>query len=188
MATKNLSGADWYNKNQSKYPNSSSINDLSSNFKDAVTKFIKALEDAGATVKPVSTLRDPTRAFLMHWSWTLAKGKVKAAKVPSRSGLDIEWDHGDEKESQSAAKEMVDKFDMKDDAALNSNHLTGDAIDMTISWSGTLKIKNANGEDVEITSSPRTGENKELQAVGETYGVVSHKKSTDENHWSVNGH
>jgi len=188
MATKNLSGSDWYSKNQSKYPNSNNINDLSGSFKSAVTKFKKALEDAGATVKPATTLRDPTRAFVMHWSWTLAKGKVKADKIPSRSGLDIEWDHDDEKESQKAAKEMVDKFDMADDAALDSNHLTGDAIDMTISWSGTLKIKNAKGEDVEITSSPRNGENKDLQEVGKTYGVVSHKKPSDVNHWSIDGH
>ncbi len=47
-ADKDLSGLDWFKKNQSKYPNSSSINDLDASFKSKVTAFIQALEAAGA--------------------------------------------------------------------------------------------------------------------------------------------
>jgi hypothetical protein len=187
MAAKNLSGLDWYKKNQSKYPDSNSLADLSGSFKTNVTNFIKALQDAGAKVSIDSTLRDPTRAFLMHWAWKVAKGMVKADKVPSKSGVDIEWDHGDDKESQKAAQDMIGKsgFNMAYIAALDSNHLTGNAIDMDISWSGPLKVKNAKGEDVQIATSPTNGNNKELHAVGDTYGVK--KLASDPPHWSYNG-
>jgi hypothetical protein len=188
MADANLSGLDWFRKNQAKYPNSSSISDLSGSFKSAVTNFIKALEDAGAKVSVSSTLRDPTRAFVMHWAWKVAKGMVKPDKVPSRTGLNIEWDHGDDKASVKAAQDMIGSsgFGMKEMAALDSMHLTGNAIDMDISWTGTLKIKNAKGDEVEISSGPANGNNAELQAVGESYGVK--KLKSDPPHWSSNGH
>jgi hypothetical protein len=129
-----------------------------------------------------STLRDPTRAFVMHGAWKVAKGMVKADKVPSKSGLGIEWDHGDDKESQKAAQDMIGRsgFNMAYIAALDSNHITGQAIDMDISWSGKLKIK-----EVEISSTPANGDNKELQDIGAGYGVK--KLVSDPPHWSFNG-
>jgi hypothetical protein len=184
----NLSGLDWFKKNQSKYPNSDKISDLSGSFKTAVQSFCKALEDAGAKIVPESTLRDATRAFIMHYAWKLAKGQIKAAKIPKRSGLDIEWDHGDEKKSQEAAKDMIGKkgFNMAHIAALDSNHIKGLAIDWAITWSGDLKVKNAKGDEVTITTTPRTGnDNKELHAVGATYGVK--KLVSDPPHWSHDG-
>src|SRR5437870_5556220 len=45
MAAKNLSGLDWFKKNQSKYPDSNSLADLAGSFKTNVTNFIKALQD-----------------------------------------------------------------------------------------------------------------------------------------------
>jgi hypothetical protein len=49
-----------------------------------------------------------------------------------------------------------------------------------------LKIKNAKGDEVTITTTPRTGnDNKELHAVGATYGV--HKLVSDPPHWSHDG-
>ena len=188
MADANLSGLDWFKKNQSKYPNSDNVNDLAGSFKTGVIAFIKALKDAGAAVDVSSTLRDPTRAFIMHYAWMLAKGQIKAAKIPKRAGLNIEWEHDDEKESQAAAQEMIGNsgFKMKEMAALDSNHLTGQAIDMDVSWSGTLKIKNAKGDAVEIASTPTNGGNKDLHAVGESYGVK--KLLSDPPHWSFDGH
>jgi hypothetical protein len=43
MADKDLSGLDWFKKNQSKYPNSNKVSDLAGSFKTAVQSFIKAL-------------------------------------------------------------------------------------------------------------------------------------------------
>lgn len=188
MADKdNLSGLAWFKKNQASYPNSTKVGDLAGSFKSGTQSFIKALEDAGATVKVSSTKRHATRAHLMHYSWKLAKGQTKAASIPKLSGLDIEWDHGDEKTSQQAAQEMIGPqgFDMDFIASLTSNHIKGLAIDMTISWNGELKIKDAKGKDVTIKTSPRNGQNKELHTVGKSYGVVKHL--TDRPHWSVDG-
>lgn len=82
---------------------------------------------------------------------------------------------------------MVDLFHMAHIANLTSNHTSGNAIDMTISWHGTLRIARA-GQDgtVAIRMGPRNGDNIELQRVGETYGVK--KLRTDAPHWSINGH
>ncbi len=187
MADKNLSGLDWFKKNQSKYPNSSKVSDLSGSFKTAVQKFITAMEDAGAKVTVSSTKRDASRAHLMHYAWKVAKGQIKAAKVPKLSGVDIEWDHGDDKKSQAAAQEMIGSkgFNMAHIASLTSNHIKGTAIDMTISWSGKLKIKDATGKDVEIIKGSKDGGNKELHTVGKSYGVK--KLVSDPPHWSSDG-
>ncbi len=183
----NKSGAAWFKANQSKFPNSNKISDLDSSFKPKVQAFIKALEDAGAKVKVSATLRNATRAALMHWSFKVAKGKVKPKDVPKIKGADIEWDHGDDKASVDAAKEMAGKqgFDIVYQPSLTSRHIEGKAIDMTITWQKDLKIKNKKGEDVTIDSAPRTGQNTDLHAVGATYGVV--KLASDPPHWSTDG-
>jgi hypothetical protein len=47
------------------------------------------------------------------------------------------------------------------------------AIDWSLSWTGTLKIKNASGQIVNITTTPRTGMNQKLWAAGKSYGAES---------------
>lgn len=187
---KNLSGRAWFNANQSKYPNSKDIADLAGGFKSSVQKFIKALEDAGATVKVTATRRSPERAALMYYSWQVGKVGMKADKVPKINGVDINWDHGDDKKSKAGAKEMYDAFGIAGVVAKpgNSNHLTGNAIDMNISWSGDLKIKNAKGEDVTIATSPKSEKNSELQDIGAGYGCKNGAKTIGEPwHWSPSG-
>jgi hypothetical protein len=57
---------------------------------------------------------------------------------------------------------------------------------MNISWAGTLKIADANGQVVRITTTPRTGAgNQQLWQVGATYGVI--KLQSDPPHWSDDG-
>jgi hypothetical protein len=184
----NLSGIKWFNANQAKYPTSDDPAALSGNFKTGVQAFIKALETAGASVHVEATTRHPTRAFLMHYAWRIAKGQSKPVMVPKLPGLDIKWDHGDDKKSQKAAQEMIGPkgFKMAYPAALVSNHEKGLAIDMSISWSSdTLKIKDARGKEVVIKTTPRNGQNKELHAVGKSFGVI--KLVKDRPHWSVDG-
>lgn len=173
---------------QSKFPNSSSINDLTGSFKSNAKAFVDALKAAKANVAIEATLRHPKRAAVMHWAYKVAKGTVKAAKVPKISGVDIEWDHGDDKKSVAAAKAMIGPsgFKIVHLPSLTSNHIKGTAIDMTITWSGDLKIKNKKGDEVTITTSPRNGaKNTELHAVGATYGVK--KLLNDAPYWSENG-
>ena len=181
----NLSGAAWWNVNQSKYPNSTSVTDLDAGFKPKVEAFLKALADAGATYTVGSTRRNANLAYLMHYSWKVAKGLIKASAVPKRAGVDIEWDHGNDTASRKGAQEMVSKFQMVHIASLTSRHIEGKAIDVTISWSGTLKIKDQQGKLVEIKSAPRNGSNSELQKIGKGYGVV--KRTSDPPHWSTDG-
>jgi hypothetical protein len=73
--------------------------------------------------------------------------------------------------------------------ALNSRHTQKQAIDMNISWSGTLTINNASGTAVTISSNPKTGMNSELHTVGATYGVIKFVGgNSDKPHWSNDGH
>lgn len=187
---KNLSGKAWFRANASKYANSKDVADLSSGFKSSATKFIKALEDAGAKVKVFATLRSPERAALMYYCWQVGKKGMKADKVPKIPGVDINWDHGDEKKSAEAAKEMYAAFGIAGVVAQpgKSNHLTGNAIDMNISWSGELKIKDGKGKDVTIASDPKTERNTELQELGATFGCKNGAKTIAEPwHWSTTG-
>ncbi len=183
----NLSGKDWV----SKFPTSKEIGALSSPFSGNVKKFVDALHAAKAKVEVSATLRPPARAYLMHYAFKVAQG-LDPAKVPPMPGVDIDWVHKDAsgnadlKASTQAAAEMVSAYDIAYEPALKSHHSEGKAIDMNISWSGDLAIKDAKGNMVTIKSSPRNGGNKELHAIGAGYGVI--KLVSDPPHWSSDGH
>lgn len=122
----------------------------------------------------------------MHYSWKVAYGEIPARDVPKRSGLDIEWDHGDITKSRKAAKEMVELFNMAHAASLTSNHIRGKAIDMNISWKDMLVMSRPAPLLVKIENRPRTGQNRELQETASTvFGVRKHP--SDPPHWSYNG-
>src|SRR3954462_6980097 len=91
MAVKTLSGAAWV----AKFPTSTSIADLADPFKGKADAFISALRKAGATVTISATLRPPERAYLMHWSFRIAKEGYDPAKVPVMTAVDIDWVHRD---------------------------------------------------------------------------------------------
>lgn len=187
MSTSDLSGKDWWHRNQRKYPNSQSVDDLDPGFRSRAEDFIGSLRDAGAVVAISSTRRNATRAFLMHYAWQVAYGEVLPADVPKRDGLTIEWDHGDVEASKQGAMDMVKLFNMAHRAALTSNHIAGKAIDMTISWDGALVLTRPAPLRARIESLPRTGRgNRELHEIGATtFGV--RKLRSDPPHWSHNG-
>jgi hypothetical protein len=185
-AAAQLSGAAWWHANQANYPNSSKLADLASPFREKAMRFIAALEAAGADVSVTSTLRNPIRAYLMHYSGTVANGTDAPAAVPAKAGCPIVWDHGNLAQSKTGAQEMYTLFNIKFPASLTSLHIQGQAVDMTISWSGTLSIVDANGK-THTLGAPRSGEtNSGLHAVGATYGVL--KLLSDAPHWSSTGH
>lgn len=142
-----------------------------------------------------TTRRSEKRAYLLHWSWKIAKGLITADKVPAKSGVDIVWDHGDKVSSRKAAQEMVILANIKYLPSLTSNHIRGKAIDWTITWTGNLKIKNKAGKEIEISSEPRHGGkgrtnngNTDFHAIGKTYGVIKAKFiKIDGPHWSLDG-
>lgn len=188
-----LSGAAWV----SEFPTSTSTDDLVSPFRENVVAFLSALADAGARVTIAATLRPPERAFLMHWSWKISNGKVDPRHVPEHPGILIRWDHNDEvghyssKASKAAADAMVAAYGMqnlRDAPALNSRHIAGYAIDMSISWERDLEIDTSGGRAVTVASLPRTGMNATLHSVGASYGVIKYRGGErDKPHWSTDG-
>ena len=183
-----LSGIVWVDR----FPTSNETSTLVEDFRDSCDDFIGALEDAGAIVKINATLRPPERAYLMHWSFVLNNGEVEPDDVPPHDGVDIEWMHRkangqpDFAASRAAAAAMVHGYGIVHRPALTSLHIFGKAIDMTISWDGTLQVKPKNKPRKSISSQPRSGLNHDLWAVGATYGVL--KLPSDPPHWSSTGH
>ncbi|GLY15068.1 hypothetical protein Kisp01_20830 [Kineosporia sp. NBRC 101677] len=197
-----LSGPAW----NTRFPGGqSAVELLNDSFRPRVEKFVAAMTNAGITVRPTSSLRSPQRSYLMHFSYRIAKGQISPAEVPAYVPVGSEpapkvcWQHRtktgktDTQASVAAARQLLGALGV-DSAlatppALRSRHNTGDAIDMAVSWSGpSVKIKNAEGKSVRITSGPQDGTNARLMAVGASYGVHHFSPAAvDRNHWSSDG-
>ena len=103
------------------------------------------------------------------------------------TGVDIDWSHGgDVADARAAAAAMKHGYDIQYPAALVSRHTQRRAIDMTISWTGTITVHDFNGQARTITLPPRSGSNQVLVDVGRSFGVI--KLLTDPPHWSDDGH
>ncbi len=184
-----LTWVTWANINAT---NSSDIEELEETFRQNVKDFKKALEDAGATVTVRSTKRSKKRAYLFHWSWKIALGKAKPSDATAMTGVDIQWDHSDDAKSKAGAQEMVTGFGLAvppkstNAPSLSSRHIQGKAVDMDIIWTGTIKVKNKSGVDVDVAFNASVNANTVLHTVGATYGV--NKLTTDAPHWSTDGH
>jgi len=196
------SGPSWVRR----FPTSDRVADLREPFRSRVIKFLDVLAGARARVQITATLRPPQRAYLMHYAWCIARSwqGTSPAHIPPFHPhhshpfpVDIQWFHHrrdgqpDLLASKNAAQQMVHGFGIAHlgvPPALNSLHVHGEAIDMLISWDGTLAVKDANGRLVEIKSTPRDGTNADLISVGATYGVIhlTHARH-DPPHWSING-
>jgi hypothetical protein len=179
-----LSGAAYWHANQARFANSAAVGDLATDFRDKVTRFIAAMRSGGASVTVTSTLRNKSRAYLMHYCWAISRGDIASANVPAEPGCVIIWDHGNLAKSKAAAKEMVDLFDLVHEPSLRSRHIEGKAIDMIIRWTGTIKVKDANGKSVSI-GEPTSGSNPTLHKIGASYSVI--KLLSDPPHWSTDG-
>ena len=188
------SGRQWV----ARFPTSASVADCASPFRENLKAFIAAMDAAGASVNIAATLRPPQRAYLMHWCWCIVKQKVDPRSIPPIDGVPIAWAHLDGQggydaiASVAAAQDMVEAYGMQAlnvAPALQSNHISGTAVDMAISWPGTLSIARRDGVVVHIDSQPRTGMNPDLKAVGATYGVLKFVGgASDMPHWSADGH
>lgn len=206
-----LSGPDWVNQ----FPDSKKVADLSGAFRQDVTSFISAMQQAGITVSVVQTLRPPERAYLMHYSWLIVKGKIDPKNVPKftpaagQLPVDICWVHTkaggaeDLPASVAAAQQMVSAYHIDPNLtvapALTSLHTKGLAIDMKTTWTQpAITIADNSGNPVTINTTPRSGLNTHLMAVGLTYGVhhfcypagtcATAGPGGDANHWSATGH
>ncbi len=183
-----LSGAVWV----SRFPTSNSTSTLTPPFRDQANNFINALHRAGASVEISATYRPLQRAYLMHYAYEIARKGLDPKQVPARADVSICWAHVDKdgvfslSESKKAASEMVKAYHIVHEPALTSNHTKGLAVDMTISWHGTLQITDANGKIIYVSTTPLSGMNTQLWQVGATYHVL--KLANDPPHWSADGH
>lgn len=86
-----LSGPQWVDQSlESKSPD-----DLAEPFRSSVNRFLAGLKAAGASVSIACTLRPPERAYLMHYSFGIARQKLDPASVPAFAKVDIQWVHTD---------------------------------------------------------------------------------------------
>jgi len=189
MTTK--SGKFWVTWANAHAKNSNKVDDLDINFKANVKAFVKALQDAGATVDISTTRRSDKRAYLFHWSWKISQGKCKPSDAKTMIGVNIEWNHGNDEKSKAGALEMVTGFGLAipprsiNPPSLTSNHIAGKAIDMTIKWNGTIKVKKKNNVVVSISYKQNANTNTILHIIGDSYSVK--KLKTDAPHWSIDG-
>jgi len=188
---KTLSGIFWVTWANTFAKASTSVDDLAEPFRTNVKAFLKALQDAGATIDIGTTKRSDKRAYLFHWCWLIGLGRNKPSDATVMTGVDIEWDHGDPQKSKAGAREMIEHFGLvvppssTNPPALQSNHIAGQAIDMTLTWKGTITIKKKDGSPVPVPFMDDVNKNTMLHSVGASYGVL--KLATDEPHWSFNG-
>ena len=184
-----LSGPEWL----SNFPTSKSVDDLAEPFRTKAKSFIAAVEAAGATVDVNATLRPAERAYLMHWSFCIAREDFDPARVPAMPGVNIDWAHRDAKGNMSlnacklAAEQMVQGYEIAFKPVLVSRHTEGLAIDMDIAWTrAALVVVDGHGRKIRISAGTKDGSNPKLQDVGKSYGVI--KLATDPPHWSSDGH
>lgn len=187
MAAKELSGVDWVKR----FPDAKDPSELADGFREGCEAFIAAMKAGGVRVTVNSTRRPTERAYLMHYSWRIHKRTLNPQNVPAKPGVDIEWVHKDRSgkidlaASRRAASDMVAAYDIAFQPSLTSRHIQGQAIDMSLRWTGDITIKNKANQNNSITGAPRDGFNVALRKVGKSYGVVKHP--SDPPHWSSDG-
>jgi hypothetical protein len=202
-----LSGKQWKATADSKWADSSKLEDLDAGFKASLDKFFEILTANNITTGEYTTKRPKERAYLLHYAVEVKNGTTKAKDVPKQDGVDIIWDHGEDAKSVAAAKEMVDAFGIVGPAALESNHIAGKAIDMKFDFTkctkdGVTKITyKKEGKDVERTlkiddeavigvkaagKSIASIADRELSKAGDDFGVKRHIDN-DIVHWSTTG-
>jgi hypothetical protein len=155
-----------------------------------VDTFVAAMRAARIRVVVSATFRPVERSYLMHWCWKIVHG-TDPALAPPLAGVNINWVHATRAASVEAARQMVRAFDMdnlRTPPALRSLHNDRSAVDMTISWTGAVTVADQRGSAVRIDTLPRTGMNRQLQAVGASYGVMKFAGGeSDKPHWSTTG-
>lgn len=185
---KELSGAVW----TTRFLGSTSTDSLIPEFKICVDMFKAAIEAGGGHAIIENAFRPAQRAYLMHWCYRIFRHGFDPENVPSFPSVQIEWAHPTLAESVAAAKEMVEQFHMSNlntTPSLQSLHTQRKAVDIRIWWSQNLVIRTKDGIPVTIDTTPRTGMNSKLKAVGATYGVIKYVGgASDRPHWSTTGH
>jgi len=184
-----LSGAEWC----AQYPTGTTIAELTNeSFRTAVQEFHDAMVEAATADNNLSidieaSYRPAERAHLMHYCLKVANGTISPATANERSaaaGIPINWDHGNLATSKSKARAMANTYQIVYPASLTSLHISGQAIDWYITWSGSLNLaRKGETETLDCTGSGTSSGY--LQSIGRSYGVI--KLAGDPPHWSATG-
>jgi hypothetical protein len=187
MAAKELSGVVWVGR----FPDANDTSTLADGFREGCDALIAAMKAGGVRVTVNSTRRPTERAYLMHNSWRIHKRTLNPQNVLAKTGVDIEWVHEDANgkidlaASRQAASVMVAAYDIAFQPSLTSRHIQGQAIDMSLRWTGDVTIRTKTSKDALVAGRPCDGFNAALRKVGTSYGVVKHL--SDPPHWSTDG-
>ena len=198
------SGVSWV----AKFPASTDIAMLESEFGKDLKAFIAALEEGGITVQISTTYRPPQRSYLMYWCQQIADGNISAekvkpfvAEVEGDAPVDIDWAHlgsdgkPDLEAAKKAAAQMRARFQIGTNAVAkpyhsNHNFRKAKAVDMTLSpkWGVGKTVEDRSGDEKTISAKS------DLFRVGQTYGIVhfdlrpnKNGSKKDDVHWSRTG-
>jgi len=202
-ASHELSGKQWTNK----FPSINTLSELAEPFKNSVTKFFAAMQDAGISVdmNRLAIYRPPQRSYLMHYAKRITTSwpgyeQLKPEDVPafqSQGGdmpVSIDWVHkgadgkSDLAASKKAAAQMVEGYGIGKNPVAppyssRHNNRPSNAIDIppnAVTIPSDCKVKEASGKGVAVKKYA------DLYPIGETYGV--YKLLSDPPHWSNDGH
>src|SRR5207249_3925710 len=157
FSLKHMSGAEWANA----FPGSTSTDALNADFKAKLEAFEKSLEGK-ARVDVTSTLRSPEQQFLMREAWLVAHGEDSPSEA----------DQANPTSSIQAAKQMVAAFGINEEPGETSNHSTGNAVDMNITWWADFTTTDGFGNEFRVHGDQNDKTNKDLIALGKSFGVV----------------
>jgi hypothetical protein len=184
------SGTRWHSIADARgWSNSTAFSSLDPSWGTRARGFVELLRASGAAVDVSAGRRHPSRAFLMHYAWGVAHGQYTPAQANDASrahGIPIDWDHGDATTSRAAALAQADAFQMVTQAVLDSSHIRGLAIDVTISNLPASITIDGRTHAMARGASGRTADSS-VAAIGRAMGVIWGGPG-DDVHWSHNGH
>lgn len=171
---------DWCT--QHGFINGKTLDTLEGEFKTTAENVIGGIRDAGGSVNITSTLRHPARAAVMYYARYLSKTS-QVMDIFNKYGIDVNG-------TQSGAIAARNAFGIGNNAVgLNSNHIYGHALDMTIS---SLPGSFAYGSTTVQTGGNQGGwiaNARALDKALQNAGISNFKwyGNGDEVHWSTNG-
>jgi hypothetical protein len=177
------SGVGWV----ARFPGSVDLDDLVEPFRSRVDGFLAALTEAGLPHQVLQTRRPKQRAYLMAWSYRIARQDLDPRAIDAfLDDVPISWVHydaygdADLAASKAAAEAMVAQYGIgSTGASERSRHIGGTAIDVRVDISTPKEVAMKNGTRLLVDSEAR------LTRVGRSFDI---KRLGHSNHWSLSGH
>ncbi|MCW3104333.1 MAG: LysM peptidoglycan-binding protein [Bacteroidetes bacterium] len=208
-----LSGSDTFSNVDALFPNSTDVNKLDSGFKTKYEKLKKCFEDNGISTSANAGLRHPLRSTIFNYAISVRDAVNddiihEANAVCKKYGIPIDWAHKNDggtidlAKSKSQAKLVCASFGIKDKAARGvtdfsgkvSNHNSGKAVDVTLTFSFTDKKKiTYNSKDFEVDPAIEKQDEiadidkNQLTLLGKEASGLNRSVDDDTVHWSEAG-